>query len=118
MGPSLRSVLIPVLTRPQERPQPATRSQRPYLRNRLVERARLGRIDVLVLGRVDALGRIGNEHQIPAIAHPLAVDLGDAPVFPHELSSPGEQVDGRRRQCSWADLPHAVDLAKGLERER
>ena len=37
---------------------------------------------------------------------------------PFDLSSPGEEVDGCRWQWSWVDLPHAVDLAKGLGRER
>ncbi len=47
-----------------------------------------------------------------------AVDLSEAHVSPPDLSSPGEEVDGCRWQWSWADLPHAVDLAKGLGRER
>jgi hypothetical protein len=42
--------------------------------------ARLGRIDPLVLGRVDAFGGVGGEHEISAITHPLGVDLGDALV--------------------------------------
>jgi len=89
--PSLHQ-LLPVLPGTQERPQPATRSQRPDLRDRLVGRARLGRIDLLVFGRVDAHGGVGGEHEIPTITHPPGVNLGDARVFPLEVLSPGEEV--------------------------
>jgi hypothetical protein len=90
----------------------------PDLACRLVGRARLGRVDLLVLGRVDTLGGGRWRTRDTRDHHPRGVDLSDASVFPLEVSSPGEQVDGRRWQWSWVDPPHAVDLAKGLGRER
>jgi hypothetical protein len=53
---------------------------------------RLGRIDLPILGRVDAMGRVGGEHEIPAVANPLGVDLGDTLGFPPEVFRPGEEV--------------------------
>lgn len=63
-------------------------------------------IDRLVLGRVDALAGVGREHEIPAIAHPLGVDLGDVLVFPLEISRPHEQVDLGVDRRGHRDLPH------------
>jgi hypothetical protein len=48
--------------------------------------------DLLVLSRVDTLGRVGSEHELPPITHPQGVDLSDARVFPLEVSSPGKEV--------------------------
>jgi hypothetical protein len=61
---------------------------------------------------------VGHKHELPAITHPPGVDLSNTRVLLLELTSPGEEVDGRRWQWSWVDLANAVHLAKGLGRER
>jgi hypothetical protein len=83
--------LVPVLAGAQERPQPTALGQRPDLRDRLVGRACLGRIDLLVLGRVDVLGGVVREHQLPP--SPTARSQSQRyECFPSEIT-PHEQVD-------------------------
>ena len=78
--------------RPIRKPLTPSCGEGPDFACRLVGCARLGRIDVLVLGGVHVLRWVGREHETPAVAHPDGVDLNNARVFPPEVLSPGKEV--------------------------